>query len=297
MRWLTRSRSDQAGSVLILVVLLTVTLVAMAAMVVDVGALLDERRQLQNGADAGSLAVAHSCAAGPCDANLAEGLADGNSRDGDSAVDSVTYPAANRVKVTTSTRGGGRNILPYSFGQAVTGEKGRTVRASATAAWGPVGSAVAIPLAISKCDLQQLAIGTYGVITFKKGSGPCSGKDAPGAFGWLDGACPTTFTAGTLVNGNPGASGPKDCLHGLMNTDILLPVFDTVTGSGNSTKYHLVGFAALRLTGWRFPGDQSSPRPCSPPETCIAGTFVKFVTSSAVGGGADFGVNTVFLVS
>ena len=37
-------------------------LVGMAALVVDVGAVVEEKRQLQNGADAAALAVAQSCA-------------------------------------------------------------------------------------------------------------------------------------------------------------------------------------------------------------------------------------------
>jgi len=268
---------DEEGAILILVVFLTVTLVAMAAMVVDVGALLDERRQLQNGADAGALAVARSCALGTCDASLAEGLADGNSRDGDSRVDSVTYPAAKRVRVTTSTQGGGGSILPYFFGQVLTGQKGKTVRATATASWTIAASptATAVPIAISKCEVDQLVVGAASVIFRTKALGPCALKDG---FGWLDGNCPSAFTAGVDATGDPGKSGPKNCLGPLKGTDVAFPVFDTFTGNGNNTRYHIIGFAVLRLTGWRYPSDESSPRPCSPPATCIAGTFVSFTT-------------------
>jgi Flp pilus assembly protein TadG len=306
MRRLTVARpmsghgSDEQGAILIMVVLLTITLVAMAALVVDVGALLDERRQLQNGADAGALAVAHSCGLGACDVALADGLANANSRDGQS-VAAVTLPPGNRVKVTTSTRGSDGAILPYAFGQVLTGEKGKTVQATAIAGWGPPSSASALPLAISQCDLQQLGIGNYSVITFAKASGPCVARDTSGAFGWLTAPCPTTFSVGATVAGDPGSSGPSPCL--VINSDVLLPVFDTVTGTGNNTRYHIVGFAALHVTGWRFQGSNASlPNPCGN-STCIAGTFLNQILNDPTGAGAGvgtgtgFGVSRIFLVS
>ncbi|MEA2687126.1 MAG: hypothetical protein QOE93_2321 [Actinomycetota bacterium] len=300
---------DEQGAILILVVFLTVTLIAMAALVVDVGALLDERRQLQNGADAGALAVAHSCVLGACDATLAEGLADANARDGDSAVDSVTYPAANQARVTTSTKNGGESILPYAFGQVLTGQKGKTVRATSTAAWGPPSSATVLPLVISECDVTQLGIGTESVIMFAKANGPCVAKDASGAFGWLSTACPAIVVVGATLPGDPGGSGPAGCLEPRLGKNVVLPVFDTVTGTGNNTRYHIVGFVAFHLTGWRFANTSSAPRPCSSPNTCVSGSFVRYLISdeigtdtgtgvgSGVGMGSGYGVSRIFLIS
>lgn len=303
MRRLTRSgRSDQQGAVIVLMSIFIVVVVAMAALVVDVGAIVDERRQLQNGADAGALAVAQSCARGSCagDVTTAGGLADANSVD-DSSAAAVTYPAAKRARVETSTLGGGSNILPYTFGQVISGEKGRTVRASSTAAWAPPSRLTVIPLTISQCNAQRATIGSYTILLFNRPSGPCAGQDLSGAFGWLDGPCPSPMSVGDLISGNPGSSGPPNCLGPLLGTDILVPVFSTTTGTGTNTIYTIAGFAAFRITGYRFGSDQSPTRPCSPPDTCIAGTFIRYVTTSGSGdgsgAGADFGVNRVFLVS
>lgn len=295
----------ERGAVIVLMTVFLVVIVAMAALVLDVGGLLDERRQLQNGADAASLAVAHSCALASCpgagDALLAAMLANDNARDGQSGA-VVTYPTPRRVRVDTSTRGDGNNILPYSFGQVLSGAKGQTVRANASAAWGPVGSLRAVPLAISSCDVLQLLSGPASVIQFSRPTGPCAGRDSSGAFGWLDGPCPATFTVGAQLSGNPGSSGPAGCLSSQLNKDVLIPVFDRATGTGTNTIYSIVGFAAFRLTGYRFPGQQSTPSPCSSPTTCIAGSFVKVVTTSGTGGaggdtGPDYGVNRIFLAS
>ncbi len=280
-----RGPHDEQGAVLMLVVFLTVTLIGMAALVVDVGALLDEHRQLQNGADAGALAVARSCAQGACDTSLAENLADANSRDGDSVVDSVSYPTANRVRVTTSTHGGSGSILPYAFGQILTGVKGKTQRATATAAWtNPApATAIGVPIAVSQCEANQLVVGTYVVIRFTTPLSTCLLEYPSGNFGWLDAECPDTFTIGMPAGGDPGKSGPKKCLDTLINTDVSFPVYDTVSGSGRNTLYGIVGFAVLRLTGWRFPGDPSPTPPCGSGATCVAGTVVRSVTTGAAG--------------
>lgn len=310
MRRLNRLSRDEKGAVLVLIVFFTVVMVAMAALVVDVGALLDERRQLQNGADAGALAVAHSCALGTCDAALAAPLANANSRDNDSAVDSVTYPAANQVRVATSTRGGGTNILPYSFGQAVTGSDGKTVHAVATARWGPVGRATAIRLAISQCDVSRLGISSVvSIIMFHSSTSICdgnSGHDTSGAFGWLqpDGSgneCELTVSVGMTALADTGTSGAVSCLAPYVGQEILLPVFDDVvgvTGSGANARYEIEGFARFHLTAYRFAGKKSvPPPPCTGSVDCISGYFVRYLTTSQVLGGTDFGVSTVNLVS
>jgi hypothetical protein len=281
----------------------------MAALVIDVGALADEKRQLQNGADAGALAVAQSCALGACVSTLASGLANDNSHDGASAA-SVSYPPGSQVRVDTSTRSGATSILPYNFAQVLTGVTGRTVKAAATATWGSVGRATAIRLAISACDVLRLGLNPVEqVIMFHTSTSTCdgsSGHDASGAFGWLDSdgtgnACELTVSVNQTAGADTGASGPGACLSPYLNKDILLPVFDDVVGvvgTGNNAKYLIKGFARFHITGYRFPGTSSvPPPPCSGSTDCLLGYFVRFVTPSAVLGGVNFGVSTVFLVS
>ena len=78
-----RRLSGDNGAVAVLVAILAVVLFGFAALVIDVGALYHERRQLQNGADAAAFAVAQACAAGDCgdyEAD-ADSFADGNALD------------------------------------------------------------------------------------------------------------------------------------------------------------------------------------------------------------------------
>jgi Flp pilus assembly protein TadG len=296
---MTVVRHDERGAMVIFLAAFSVVMVGMAALVIDVGSLLDEKRQLQNGADAGALAIAQSCALGPnCDASLAGPLANSNSKDNDSAAAPSMDPANKTVVVRTTTRTGGTSILPYSFGQILSGVKGKEVQAVATARWAFAGRAVALPLTISPCDKSQLQVGTQWTINLGIGFGPCAGRDAPGAFGWLSRPCQSPMVVDELILVDPGASGAKCLTASMIGTVVFLPVFLTTNGlSGSGTAYRIAGFAALRLSGWGFAGDTSPTLPVGCAKPCIAGTFVNYVTPEQVGGGGNFGVFRVFLSS
>jgi Flp pilus assembly protein TadG len=186
-----RSRGAERGAVAVLVAILfgSGVLLGMAALVVDVGGMYAEKAQLQNGADAGALAVATGCAKGSATcgtsvtavnaacstaANASTGIASCNANDNKTAVDQVcgvgsgllgctgpqngcpTAPAGNYAQVQTSTlTSGGSTLLPPAFGKAVMGSSwsGKNVQACAQASWGPpatLGNAVAF--SISDCE-------------------------------------------------------------------------------------------------------------------------------------------------
>jgi hypothetical protein len=309
MRRLTRRlRRDEHGAFVVLMAAFVTVILGMAALVVDVGSLLEEKRQLQNGADAGALAVAQSCALGACNDAMATAMADSNSRDGRSSA-AVTYPAAKQVAVRTSTISGGTSILPYSFAQTVAGVKGQEVSAKATATWRALGRATALRLAISQCDVVRLEAGGFGVPTtveFHSTSLSCgtsSGADSSGAFGFLDdddidNTCELTVSVNQRPSADPGAIGPAPCLSTRVNTDVLLVVFDRIDSTGTNTAYRVTGFARFHVTGYRFGSQRTEPPPCTGSTNCIRGHFVRFVTpSEAAGGGGDFGSYSIHLVS
>jgi hypothetical protein len=178
MRGLTcRRQRDDRGAVLVWVGVSLVALVGMGAMVIDVGALYQERRELQNGADAAALAVARDCAADTCEPggaseyDTADHFADENANDDASDVplvcgdgpgltacpeppDNVPADASGWVLVDTSTRTdeGGTEIEFVLAPVLDAANVGATVEARAVAAWGPVGSATTIPLIFSTCE-------------------------------------------------------------------------------------------------------------------------------------------------
>ncbi|HEX9066285.1 MAG TPA: TadE/TadG family type IV pilus assembly protein [Streptosporangiaceae bacterium] len=174
---------DERGAVGVLVAILIGggVLLGMGALVVDVGQLYSERAQLQNGADAGALAVAKSCTTGSCNPGVAQSYANKNSADGTSAVSLICgsgslggCPPATRklydcppappgglpyVDVHTSTlTAGGSTLLPPSFARTLLGMRnyqGSTVQACAQAAWGPPAAASGLAVTISACEWDK----------------------------------------------------------------------------------------------------------------------------------------------
>ena len=194
MRRITRNlRKDDSGAVAVFVVIIVVlVLVPIAAIAIDTGAIWAERRQQQNGADAGALAVAQTCAAGSCDTGTSASstaglLAADNANDNKAQVDLVcgtapglaTCPAptgarwdcppatgsAKYVQVYTSVlTSDNKHVLPAWFGKAVLGSSfgGAAVKACARAAMGPAGSLTStLPITISLCEWNSYtSVGT-----------------------------------------------------------------------------------------------------------------------------------------
>jgi Putative Flp pilus-assembly TadE/G-like len=188
MRALTRrDPRDDRAAVLVWVGVSLVALLGMGAMVVDVGALYAERRELQNGADAAALAVAKDCAEGDCDGTGEYGpdeyatageFADQNANDGESDVplvcgddgdavglaacpeppDDVPEEASGWVLVDTSTRteDDGTQIEYVLAPVLDAANVGKTVEARAIAAWGPANPPSTIPLIFSICEFNEL---------------------------------------------------------------------------------------------------------------------------------------------
>src|SRR4051794_5378472 len=143
-----RRLTGDEGAVAIIVALLAVVLLGFGALVVDVGALYSERRELQSGADASALAIAADCAAGACGAvdQTSSQYADANSSDHVSGVEEVcgsgpgltacaipppTTPGSGYVRVTTRTeQADGSNLVPPFLARVIVpGYEGTEVRA------------------------------------------------------------------------------------------------------------------------------------------------------------------------
>ena len=172
------------GSIAVIVAICMVILLGFTTIVVDVGRLYAERRQLQNGADAGSLAVALDCAKGSCAGTVsamttATGQANANANDNATTVSQVcgnapglsacspaapqaawdcpaipAYAAsAKYVMVRTQTLSNGSGVIPPSFARVISpGYTGTTVKACARASYGAPSSADTIAVTESLCE-------------------------------------------------------------------------------------------------------------------------------------------------
>ncbi|AUZ87716.1 pilus assembly protein TadG [Arthrobacter agilis] len=307
--------SQERGGVSVLVALLMVVLLGFSALAVDVAFVYSERTQLQNGADASALAVAQKCALNTSDvdcrstAPLAKSLANSNAVDAKSNVKNVVISVADR-KVTVSTGaledGQAPNRVSLIFANAL-GVGSSEVTATSSAEWGsPVAGPAPFPIVFSECELKDGS--GWQVVEFRKkaDSTPACAGGPPGGFGSLNstpGKCEAlvdiTKSASGSNTGNTGA--PFNCV-GLLTewrSKIeagtppigLFPIYDQVSDSGSNAVYHLIGFAAFEVHGWKFKQEGSSVFPDSfrdnyyPGYRCsstqcigIIGKFVKMVS-------------------
>ena len=244
MRWL----DDERGVSLVFVAILLLVLFGFAAFAVDASALYEERRELQNGADAAVLAIAEDCAFGlatgliPCDVPYATGTADAyadaNAQDAAAGIEDLILDtsAATVTVVTNTEEAGTASTLFAPFFAQVFGYGGTTVHGQATAAWGYPAGLSTIPLIISVCEYDKFAdplvvgpppVGwtpAPTVILFHDGNTTeeCAAEaeqDADedgkldGGFGWLETSegCGVEIENDGWVSSDPGASASTGC--------------------------------------------------------------------------------------
>lgn len=336
MRRLAHDHTDgERGAAGVLVAVMMLVLIGAGALAVDVGQIYAERAQLQNGADAGAIAVAQACHAGGCsqaDAEeLAAALANGNSNDGQSNVSDVDLSVPDRVTVRTTTQNGSNSFLSKLFASALNAPP-VTVGAFATASFEPPSGGKGFPLAISdNCfNLSEASpTGEVQKISYKPG-GTCtdpSGHAIPGGWGWLDQSSPceaTTETGTNQVGSDPGNNPPSGCgaiLDGWKSTilaggevNVAFPIFDDATNQGQNGQFHIIGYATFKIWGWKFgnnheyefrntasdPGMTSALACTQGNNRCIIGQFVKFESidtfTGGSGGGADLGTVNIKLI-
>nr|WP_221379630.1 Tad domain-containing protein [Actinoplanes polyasparticus] len=180
-----RSRSEHgAVAALFAVMVSTGVVIAMGALVIDVGQIALERQELQTGADAASWTIASRCVQNPADCTMAKqslvasDYASRNTKDGSAdaqiclsnqtalctawkspgACPPTTVAGGTSVEVRTSTRTGTSTLLPPAFASAMSGSVSSGVMAGACGrvAWGPPGITKVLALGISMCDWKRM---------------------------------------------------------------------------------------------------------------------------------------------
>lgn len=316
----SEAQNGERGAISVLVAILMVVLLGFAALAVDVGMLYAERTQLRNGSDAAAVAVAQKCAKDATDVEcsatspLARSLTSSNAGDGLSNVASLAVDkTARTVAVTAGSQEAGRapNQVSLFFARAF-GINTTEVTAASAVQWGsPLAGPTVFPVAFSICQVKNHVDGMLQLLQ-NHGSnanadcmyGP-SGAAVEGGFGWLandPGICGALIDLAVAEGGSdPGNSAPGSCQATLTawateitagrDVVIFLPVFDRVTGTGAGAVYNLVSFAAFKVKGWSFSGDNKLPNSfqnttASVPASVacegncrgIIGSFIKYVS-------------------
>ncbi|MCE0488189.1 pilus assembly protein TadG-related protein [Ornithinimicrobium sediminis] len=307
---MTVDLSRERGATAVLTALLLTTLLGFVGFGVDLSATYAKKQELQNGADAAALAVAQDCAVDGCgdSQSIADSYAGANVRnDGIEGAD-VSFPSSNSVTVEAS------GFQPHWF-MPVLGRDESLVVAGATAAWGaPASGPAMLPLAISACELDasfQPVLDVPQTITLpKKSDSDCTGTngfDIPSGFAWMDtvgGKCESEASVGYDFPSDPGKPVDKKACSAeffldLVGETVLLPIYGEFEGTGGNGIYTVYGYVAMTLNGYFFENKYQYDAPCGPPEQCLNGTFVEYVTlddAYEYGGGApDLGAAVVQL--
>jgi Flp pilus assembly protein TadG len=286
------------------------SLLGVTALVLDVGSWFRAHRQLQATADAAALAGAQSL---PDDPGTASSLANDYAAKNTSGLQGVTvtlsqtYVANDTIKVHVAKPAEG-------FFSKVFGINSVDEGAAATARVAGMKSALYVaPIVVNQ---------NHPMLTGC--NGPCFGSNyqttipvsqtgAPGAFGLvnLDPSTNGTTGASTLatwiLNGfdkyldigsyasDPGvkfnSNGIQDAMTQRIGTEMLFPVYDTLTGNGSNAQYHIIGWVGFFITGVDKNGNNGD----------VSGYFTRVIwtgiqASSAGGGGPNYGARAVQLV-
>jgi hypothetical protein len=190
------------------------------------------------------------------------------------------------VRVGTSTKtSDGDDEVSFLLAPVISSLTGKTVKASAVAAWGPLQQATTLPFTFSVCEFwnlmpdgvpdgQDFPDNTVTVYS-KAGGGPnneivpaCdsrspSGGTVEGGFGWLDpsgGSCSVQLDVGDTITG-PGDPGNDNLLKKapcsetlVRGKTVLLPLFGSVSGTGSKATYTIVGFTGFTINAYRLSG-------------------------------------------
>ena len=294
------------GQAMVMTVLFLAALLGSAALVLDVGSWFREKRQLQLTADAAVLAGAQVL---PSDPSTAAALAIRYARNNGRTITSndiaiTSGPSANdTISVQAHTDAPG--FFSKLFGIDVV-----KVGASAAARAGLADQALYVaPMVVNKV---HPLLGGSGCPCFKQETTLPFGKEgAPGAFGMLNllggsGTVGSSELRSEILNGfdkylplgyyrsDPGAkfdsSNIQSALDMRLESVLLFPVFDTLTGNGENAQYHIIGWVGFHLDGYDVHGGVST----------LTGYFTRFIAKGIQASSGttqpDFGVRVIQLI-
>ncbi|MDQ3486040.1 MAG: Tad domain-containing protein [Actinomycetota bacterium] len=274
-----------------MVALSTVVLVSLLAFVTDFGHAYTNKQRMQVGVDAAALAVAQKIAleapgTSTCAAMtameaemrpVAEAYLADNAPESTMDEFSVSCASQGLVVEVSATQDS-----PVFFGQ-VMGVDDIDLAQAAKSVVGPAGSVIGLrPFAICQADADKLkaapdtvhtisfdnadlgcgyAPGNWGVLDFDGGSNP-TGEVAE----WIQNGYSGSISAAppNFIPGNPGAPNPGALdseMDSILGEEIIVPVFDRLTGTGANSQFRIVGFIGIETCGWKF-NNRDGRAPC-----------------------------------
>ncbi len=303
-------KQGEQGQIFVLTVASLVSLLAMAAFVLDIGSWFHSQRKLQATADAAALAGAQALPTNPFNA-AQMAVSYGGTNGGGVAGADVTISSTNTANDTITVDAKKQDPAFFSkiFGLSVV-----DIAAHAQAIVGIPSQAMYVAPMVVRCDhpLIQNCNG-QNTPTFNQTTQlDFSKMGAPGAFGMLDlsnskGNVGSSTLGSWILNGynqylplgnydsDPGAKFNSSNVSGALNarvgTVLLFPVFDTLTGQGSNAQYHVIGWIGFFLT--QVTNIQGT-------NATLTGYFTTYIAQGILppggNGSTNFGVKSIQLI-
>ena len=303
-----------------MVAMLTTSLVVVLAFVTDFGMAWSNKQALQNGTDAAALAVAQDIAlTAPPDRNCAWIALNMSATMRPKAQDYFAAntpgggslkPGAEGFEITCTASGQpvvrvtGAQDSQVFFGQ-LAGVSRIPVQQTAKAIVAPANKVIGLrPFAICQADANRIKTSALpAVISFDNADAGCG--YAPGNWAVMDfngGANSTVELADWVLRGysgaisvappiylpgNPGAPNPGALdaeMTAVLDQEVVLPVFDALTGQGQGSSFRITGFVGVQICGWKF-NHNSGTGVCggavvNPPQNYLQVRFRRFIAIS-----------------
>jgi len=235
-----RLHQPEEGATLVIVALCLIALVGMIVLVVDVGGLLLNRREMVNASDAAALSAAKSCVLPtskdtyPAGILGAEQAADALA--GDNSTGANVSDPNNIIRSSgCDTAASGYVTVEYGANQqlffaGIFGRGQGHVTTEATAVWGPPGSANPLPIVLyqnsfNNCKLNEKVDPTKTCYVWEDNNNVAGSQNAfglldlrtdnPSKYGWDSNA-----GAGCAAPGNSSKDGPQSWIHNYPGTDV-----------------------------------------------------------------------------
>ncbi len=304
-RVLVRFR-DETGQALILPAIMLTFLLGMTALVLDVGSWYTAQRHAQAVVDASALAAAQALPGDTTNAT-AQALAYSARNGGHVTAGDISY--SNSLEPVDTVTVQMHEVEPTFFAK-LFGLDTVTIRTTASARASDLAQAqYAAPFGIvntqpelagagcpclhvpTTLDLAKVGPGGFKIMNI---DGSHGGNQGPNTMAdWIQNGYSGAMGLG-WYDSMPGAkfnsSQVKTALDARLDTDMLFPVYDAVVGNGANLAYHVIGWAAFKITDYTFKGNGGT----------ISGSFDHVTWTglpAATGSGADYGVVTVGLTN
>jgi hypothetical protein len=300
-------KRNQSGQTMVLTVLFITALVGMAALVLDAGSWFRAHRELQATADAAALAGAQELPSDAAQANaLANQYADKNTA-GLTAKEisfQSQYTGNDTIKVHLQKPAPGffakvfgiNSVQEGATASARTGgmQSAQYVAPSVVRTTHPLLNGAGCPCFDQETTLELGKTGAPGAFTLINLDGSSGGTGQQILADWILKGYDDYLPLGGYFN-DPGAkfnaSQIQDAMAQRIGTELLFPVYDTLTGTGSGAQYHVIGWVGFHVESMDADGSDGE----------IKGYFTEVIwdglqATSSTGGGPNYGARTVQLV-